>query len=40
VGDTIIEAKYGRELNEKQRMEMRNSKFKEKIMAEGYKYFM
>ena len=40
VGDTIIEAKYGRELNEKQKAEMRNSKFREKIIADGYKYFL
>lgn len=38
--DTIIEAKYGQEMNEKQRALFEKSKFKNKIIAKDYEFFL
>lgn len=38
--DTLVEAKYGRELNEKQTALMNLTKSKNKIVANGYKYLL
>jgi len=39
-GDTLIEAKYGQEMNKEQRKLFDNSHFKQKIVAQGVEFFI
>jgi len=39
-GDTLIEAKYGREMNEKQKELFNNLKYRKKLLADGHNFFL